>query len=275
MNFLVNDSPLAGTEGKALTVQGLLARLQKEAENNISIRLKIDDKNFQVSGRGEMQLGVIIETMRREGLEFAVSPPKVVCRRNPLVLGEILEPTEELTIDCPMEYYGIVIQKLAKRKGEVLKILESDERCRMVFRIPMRGLIGFSSEFKNDTHGVGVMSHSFDSYMPHKGSIERSRKGSLISMIEGTTTFFALSELESRGELFVVPGTKVYPGMVVGESSRSHDIEVNPCRLKVLTNVRSTVKEEFIRLSPARLFSLEETIAYMAGRVHVVFLSLI
>lgn len=265
MFFQVNSSPLSGSEGKALTSQTLFERLNKECENNIAIQLKRTDNSdtFEVSGRGEMQLGILLETIRREGYELAVSPPRVVLRRGEKS-NEVLEPFEEVTVDCNMEYTGVVIEKLSKRKAELLRMSEVDAKARLVFKCPMRGLIGYSSEFRNDTHGTGVLNHTFLAYEPYCGPLETSRKGALISMADGIATGYAITDLESRGTMFIEPGMKIYAGMVIGEGSREIDLEVNPCRAKVLSNMRTTQKDEFVRLAPPKLMSLEETIAYVA-----------
>lgn len=248
-----------------MTSQSLFERLEKECENNIAIELKKTSVSdiFEVSGRGEMQLGILLETIRREGFELAVSPPRVVLRKGKNA-NEVLEPIEEVTIDCNMEYTGVVIEKLSKRKAELLKMVEVDAKARLVFKMPMRGLIGYSAEFRNDTHGTGVINHTFIDYEPYHGELETSRKGCLISMADGVATSYAISDLECRGILFIEPGMKIYSGMIVGESSRDLDMEVNPCRAKVLTNMRSTQKEDFFRLATPKLMTLEETIAYVA-----------
>lgn len=266
MSFLVNKSPLNGSEGKSMTSQSLMERLRKECENNVAIQMKptANQDVIEMAGRGEMQLGIIIENMRREGLELAVSPPKVVMKKDPAT-NKILEPYEEVTVDCNTEYSGTVIEKLSKRKAELLRMSEVEGKSRIVFKCPMRGLIGYSSEFKNDTHGTGVINHSFIDYEPYCGDIETSRKGCLISMADGVASGYALADLESRGTLFIGPGTKVYSGMIIGEASREYDMEVNPCKTKVLTNMRSTGKDEFYRLIPPKSMSLEETIAYVAN----------
>lgn len=265
MTFMANNSPIASAEGKSFTRKSLEERLRSECENNLSLRISPCTDNtdaFQVSGRGEMQLGVLIETIRREGYEIAVSPPQVLYKEEG---GLRLEPIEEIVIDCDNEFSGGVIEKLSKRRAELTKMIEgSGQKCRMFFKGPTRGLIGFLSELKNDTKGTGVMNSSLIGYDAYKGPIESSRKGSLISTCGGTTTGYAIADLESRGELFLSPGTVVYAGMILGECSRAQDLEVNPCRSKALTNVRSTVKEEFFRLRPPRLMTLEEMIAYMA-----------
>jgi len=265
MFFQVNTSPLSGSEGKALTSQTLLERLHRECENNIAIMLKPTEHSdaFEICGRGEMQLGILLETIRREGFELAVSPPRVVLRRGPAGPNDILEPFEEVTVDCNAEYMGTVIEKLSRRKGELLRMSEVDAKSRLVFKCPTRGLIGYSAEFRNDTHGTGVLNHVFLAYETYCGELETSRKGSLISMADGVATGYAIADLESRGTLFIQPGMRIYAGMVIGESTRELDMEVNPCRAKQLTNMRSVGKEDFFRLAPVRLMSLEETIAYV------------
>ena len=269
MNFLINSSPLSGTEGKAMTIQQLFKRLESESEFNLALKFEQGSSSdtFKVYGRGEMHLGVLIETMRREGFELAVSPPEVVLTKN--VEGELLEPFEEATIDCDTEYSSLVIEKMSKRKAEIIKMIELNGKTRLILKIPTRGLIGFGSEFKTDTRGTGVLNHSFLGYEKYKGIVEKNRKGALISMADGICTGYALADLESRGTLFVAPGDKVYTGMVIGECSRSNDIEVNPCRTKVLTNVRQILKEENVKLTPPRQFSLEDLIAYVNGKNYI------
>jgi GTP-binding protein len=269
MNFLVNNSPLAGSEGKGLTRITLYERLRQECENNVSLKLELVEDNvdaFKSSGRGELQLGVLIETIRREGYELAVSPPQVIFKTDSL--GNREEPIEEVIIDCDSEFSGVVIEKLSKRKAELVKMTDAtDGKCRMVFKCPTRGLIGYASELKNDTKGTGILNHSLFAYEAYKGPVESSRRGCLISMSDGSATGYSLADLESRGTLFVSPGAKIYSGMVIGETSRSLDMEVNPCKAKILTNMRSSVKEEFYRLSPARIMSLEDLISYMTGKL--------
>lgn len=265
MNFLINSSPLAGSEGKAMTIQQLLKRLETESEFNLALKFEpgATSDTFKVYGRGEMHLGVLIETIRREGFELAVSPPEVVLNRNSE--GDLMEPFEEVTIDCDSEFSSTVIEKMTKRKAEIIRMIELNGKTRIILKCPTRGLIGFGSEFKTDTRGTGILNHSFSGYEKFKGVIEKNRKGALISMADGVCTGYALTDLESRGTLFVAPGDKVYNGMVVGECSRSNDIEVNPCRTKVLTNVRQILKEENVKLSPPKSFSLEDLIAYVNG----------
>lgn len=273
MTLSVNSSPLAGTEGRGLTKVSLFERLKLECDNNPSLDVRESAEvpdSFVLAGRGEMQLSVLIETIRREGLELAVSPPQVVYHADPSA-GGLLEPVEEVSVDCDDQYSGTVIEGMSKRKGELVRITSTSEgKTRLIFSCPMRGLIGYATELKNNTKGTGLVNHVFHSYQPHKGPIQAARKGALISMSEGLATGYALADLEARGELFIEPGTRVYPGMVIGECSRSLDMEVNPCRAKALTNVRATVKEEFVRLRPPRSMPLEELISYMGGMLGLV-----
>lgn len=265
MNFLVNNSPLSGSEGKAMTVQQLNSRLANEAEVNLALKYEPGASSgiFKVFGRGEMHLGVLIENIRREGFEIAVSPPEVVYRRTDK--GDLLEPVEEVTVDCDSQFASTVIEKLTRRKAEITKMNESQGKTRITLKCPTRGLIGFGSEFKTDTRGTGVLNFSFLGYERHRGSVENSRKGCLISMADGVCTAYALNDLESRGTLFVSPGDRVYEGMVVGECTRYNDIEVNPCRSKAVTNVRQVLKDDNIKLMQAKEFSLEDLIAYVDG----------
>ncbi|KAM0681875.1 hypothetical protein MDAP_002840 [Mitosporidium daphniae] len=280
--FSSNSSPLAGREGRAATCQQLAERLRKEAETNVALNVVSTGSSsantdfVEVYGRGELHLAILIETMRREGLEFSISPPKVLLKTEQHSDGgEVkLEPVEEITIDLDEQYTGVIIDKLTRRKGELLRVSEALGKSRLIFKIPTRGLLGYHSEFKNDTHGTGVINHTFSGYEPFKGRIECARKGALISMAEGITTSFALGELEGRGTLFVGPGKPVYPGMVIGECSRSHDIDVNPAKTKTTSNYRAISKDEAIRLAPPRAFSLEDFIAYVAGIVDFKFLHL-
>lgn len=269
--FSPNTSPLSGVEGRAATTQQLADRLKKEAETNIALNVicpsKSNSDSVEVFGRGELHLAILIETMRREGFEFSISPPKVLLQSDPDSIHGKLEPIEEVTIDLDEEYTGTVIDKLTRRKGELQRIAESHGKSRLIFKIPTRGLLGYHSEFKNDTHGTGVLNHSFSGFEKYKGSLDLSRKGALISMAEGLTTSFALGELEDRGTLFISPGKNVYPGMVIGECSRSFDMDVNPIKTKAVSNYRAISKDDAIRLAPPRLMSLEDYIAYVAGKV--------
>ena len=257
--FGVNNSPIAGTEGKAVANLQLGERLRKEAENNVSIRILPSENTseFQIFGRGEMQLGILIETMRREGMEFSIYPPQVLTKTCPET-GNILEPIEEVVIDIDLEHSGVVIEKLARRKGELIRMTEHvGEKTRMIFHCPTRGLLGYSSEFKNDTRGTGIISHSLCRYEPLRGAVQMPRKGSIISMADGIATTYALLDLEARGTLFFAAGARIYPGMIIGESNKAHDLEVNPVLTKVQTNFRVSGKEEFVRCVPPRVIPLE------------------
>lgn len=260
----VNDSPLAGREGTKVTSRMILDRLQKEAESNVAISLKISDtgESFEVGGRGELQLGVLIETMRREGFELSVSRPKVIFVRDDN--QQLLEPIEEVIIDVDSEYGGIVIEKMSVRKGELVDMKTSTGgKQRMVFHAPSRGLIGYQSEFRNDTRGTGVLSRLFHSYQPFRGEVASRRNGVLISTDDGEVVAYALWNLEDRGLMFVNPKAKVYKGMIIGEHNRENDLEVNPLKSKQLTNIRAAGSDENIKLTPPKIMSLEETLSYI------------
>lgn len=227
--------------------------------------MKEKNEAFEVKGRGELQMGVLIETMRREGFEISVSPPQVIYQKEE---GKIMEPIEEVTIDCDQEHAGTIIEKLTSRKGEMKSYDDSGDKARLVFEIPTRGLLGYPAEFKNDTHGQGTLNHIFKGYEPYKGGIERIRKGSLISSAFGEATAYALSSIEARGKLFISPGTSVYPGMIIGEHSRENDLEVNPVKAKQMTNIRAAGKDDAIRLTPPEILTLEKMISYIQGILH-------
>ena len=264
MTFFVNTSPLAGQSGKKLTSRMIGERLFKEAETNIALKVSQSANNeaFEVSGRGELQLGILIETMRREGFELSVSRPRVVMQTNEN--GEKLEPIEEVVIDVDDEFSGVVIEKMTKRKATITEMKPSGiGKTRIVFSAPSRGLIGYLSEFRTDTRGTGIMNRVFDKYDLYRGPITQYRPGVLVSMEAGSTTTYALHNLEPRGVLFVGPQTEVYSGMIVGEHSKENDIEVNPVRGKQLTNVRSVTADEKLFLAPPRKMSLEEALSYI------------
>ena len=264
MTFFVNTSPLAGQSGKKLTSRMIGERLFKEAETNIALKVSQSENNeaFEVSGRGELQLGILIETMRREGFELSVSRPRVVMQTNEN--GEKLEPIEEVVIDVDDEFSGVVIEKMTKRKATITEMKPSGVgKTRIVFSAPSRGLIGYLSEFRTDTRGTGIMNRVFDKYDLYRGPITQYRPGVLVSMEAGATTTYALHNLEPRGVLFVGPQTEVYSGMIVGEHSKENDIEVNPVRGKQLTNVRSVTADEKLFLAPPRKMSLEEALSYI------------
>jgi GTP-binding protein len=260
----VNDSPLAGREGSKVQSRVIRDRLYREAEGNVAIKVKDSGESaYEVAGRGELQLGVLIETMRREGFEVAISRPRVLYRNNPET-GEREEPIEEVTIDVDDPYTGIVIEKVSSRKGELQDMRPTGAgKTRIVFHAPSRGLIGYHGEFLTDTRGTGVMNRMFHGYAPYKGPIEGRRNGVLVSNGDGEANAYALWYLEERGKLFATPGTKVYQGMIVGENSRDNDLDVNPMRAKQLTNIRTHSHDEAIRLTPIVPFTLEQSIAYI------------
>ncbi|CAK8162602.1 50S ribosomal subunit assembly factor BipA [Candidatus Xenohaliotis californiensis] len=265
ITIAVNDSPLAGQEGDKLTSRAIKDRLIKEAETNVAIKIEeLDDKEaFKVSGRGELQLGVLIETMRREGYELSISRPKVLFKKDETT-NQILEPVEEVIIDVDEEFSGSVIEKMNSRKGIMLDMkTTSQNKTRLSFIIPSRCLIGYHSEFLTDTRGTGVINKIFHGYKAHKGSMGYKRKGALISTEKGAVTAYSLNNIQERGKLFVRPQDVVYQGMVVGIHSRDSDLEVNPIKGKQLTNMRASGTDEMIKLSPPVLFSLEEMISFI------------
>jgi GTP-binding protein len=265
MTFRINDGPLAGREGKKVTSRQIRDRLYREAEGNVAI--KVSDSNeteaFEVAGRGELQLGVLIEQMRREGFELTIGRPRVLTRINEET-GEREEPMEEALIDVDEPYSGVVVDKMSRRKGELIDIRPSGGgKQRLTFRIPSRGLIGYHGEFLTDTRGTGVMNRLFAGYGPWRGSLEGRRNGALISNADGESVQYSLFSLQDRGTLFVGPGEKVYVGMILGEHSRDNDLDVNPIREKKLTNIRAAGKDEALLLTPPRKLSLEQAIAYI------------
>ncbi len=265
MTFRVNDSPLGGREGKKVTSRQIRDRLLREAEGNVAIKIteSAESEAFEVAGRGELQLGVLIETMRREGFELSIGRPRVLTRQNPET-GEREEPMEEVLIDVDEPYSGIVVEKMSKRKGEMQDMRPSGGgKVRLTFIMPSRGLIGYHGEFLTDTRGSGVMNRLFHGYGPWKGPIEGRRNGSLISTEGGEAIQYALWYLQERGTLFVNPGDKVYVGLILGEHSRDSDLDVNPIKEKKLTNIRAAGKDEAMLLIPPRRMSLEQAIAYI------------
>ena len=265
MTFRINDGPLAGREGKKVTSRQIRERLFREAEGNVAI--KVTDSNeteaFEVAGRGELQLGVLIEQMRREGFELSIGRPRVLTRRNPET-GEREEPMEEVLVDVDEPFAGVVVDKVSRRKGELRDVRPSGGgKVRLTFAIPSRGLIGYHGEFLTDTRGTGVMNRLFDGYGPWKGALEGRRNGALISTEPGEAVHYALFYIQERGTLFVNPGDKVYQGMILGENSRGTDLEVNPIKEKKLTNVRAAGKDDAMLLIPPRRMSLEQAIAYV------------
>ena len=265
MSFLVNDSPLAGTEGDKVTSRVIRDRLMKEAEGNVALRIEEseDKDSFFVSGRGELQLAVLIETMRREGFELAVSRPRVVMKKDEAT-GETLEPIEEVLIDVDEEFSGVVVQKMAERKADMVEMRPSGgHRLRLVFYAPTRGLIGYQSELMTDTRGTAIMNRLFHDYAPYKGEIAGRRNGVLISNDQGESVAYAMWKLEDRGPMMIEPGTKVYRGMIVGEHTRDNDLEINVLKGKQLTNIRAAGKDEAVKLTPPIRMTLERSLAWI------------
>ena len=265
MSFSINDSPFAGDDGDKVTSRLLAARLMREAEGNVAIGVeRTNDENvFEVKGRGELQLGVLIESLRREGFELSVSRPRVLYRNNSET-GEREEPIEEVVIDVDDAYVGPVVEAMGERRGEMTDMRPSGGgKTRLTFLAPSRGLIGYHGQFLNETRGTGVMSRLYHSYAPHKGKVPGRRNGVLISNSQGKSVPFALWNLEERGELFIGAGTAVYEGMIIGEHSRGNDLEVNPLKTKKLSNVRASGTDEAVRLTTPKSLRLEEAIAYI------------
>jgi len=260
----VNDSPLAGTEGSKVTSRMIRDRLFAEAETNVAIKVKESDAKdaFEVGGRGELQLGVLIENMRREGFEVSVSRPRVLFKKDKS--GEILEPVEEVVVDVDDNFSGVVVEKLSSRKGEMIEMKPSSGgKTRLVFYVPSRGLIGYQSEFLTDTKGTGVLNRIFHNYVAYKGEMKRSKNGALIATEAGEAVAYALWNLQDRGTMFVKPQQKVYAGMIIGENSKQGDLEVNVLKGKQLTNIRASGTDEAIRLTPAKILTLEDMITYV------------
>lgn len=265
MTFSVNDSPLAGREGDKVTSRMIWDRLEKEAESNIALKISKTEKtdSFDVAGRGELQLGVLIETMRREGFELSISRPRVLFKKDEN--GQLLEPVEEVVVDVDEEFSGTVVEKMGLRRAEMTDMIPSQlgGKVRLIFHAPSRGLIGYHSEFLTDTRGTGVMNRIFYGYEPYKGEIEGRRTGVLISSENGTAVAYALWKLQDRGPMFVEHNSPVYVGMIIGEHTKSNDIEVNPTKTKQLTNIRAAGKDEAIDLIPPRKMSLEQALSYI------------
>jgi len=264
MLFSVNDSPFAGLEGKEVTSRKIRERLMKEVMTNVALNVEETDSadTFRVSGRGELHLSVLIETMRREGYELAISRPQVIMQKDES--GAMLEPVEHVTIDIPEEYTGVIIEKMGRRKAEMKHMgTLRGGMVRLEFEIPTRGLIGYNLEFTTDTKGEGIMAHVFHEYQPFKGKLPARETGALVVAENGVCVAYALSSLEDRGTFFVAPNTKVYAGMVVGESTRGLDITINVCKTKKLTNMRSSGTDESLRLTPPRILSLEQALEFI------------
>lgn len=264
MFFSVNNSPFAGKEGKFVTSRNIRDRLYKEVITNVAMKVEDTESadTFKVSGRGELHLSVLIETMRREGFELQVSRPEVILKRDEN--NRLLEPYESVTIDVPQEFVGIVIEKMGKRKGDMKNMVSLEGgMTRLEFEIPTRGLLGFSSEFVMDTKGEGILTHVFKSYEPYKGEINSRQLGTLISAESGEAVAYALAQLDDRGTFFIEPGTPVYEGMVVGESARDFDMTVNVCKTKKLTNMRASGSDDALKITPPRKLTLEQSLEFI------------
>lgn len=264
MIFMINNSPFAGKEGKFVTSRQIKERLDKELEFNVSLRVNLTERAeaFEVSGRGELSLTILLETMRREGYEIQVSQPRVIFREDEN--GKKLEPIEEVVIETDSDYAGTVINKLQQRRGDLLGVhVNHDNTQRLTFRVPSRGMLGYRSEFLTDTRGTGVMYSNFDGYEPHRGDLPFKRNGALIVLENGETTGYSLFSLQERGQLFVGPGEEVYGGQVVGLHARDNDLVVNPCKKKQLTNMRSSGADDALILTPPRKLNLEQAIEFI------------
>ncbi|HYQ87409.1 MAG TPA: translational GTPase TypA [Bacteroidota bacterium] len=262
MNFIVNNSPFAGQEGTYVTTRALGERLAKELRSNVSLRVELTDQpdKFKVSGRGELHLGILIETMRREGYEFQVSAPQVIYKR----INDVLcEPVEHVIVDVPDEFVGIVIENLGSRKGVMKAMLQSPGNTRLEFMVPARGLLGFRQEFMTETRGTGIVHHNFHGYEPYKGELSTRHKGGVIQLEDGIATAYAMFKLQERITFFIQPGVRVYQGMIVGENARDEDIIVNVCKTKQLSNMRASGADEAIRLEPPHIHTLEQAIEWI------------
>jgi GTP-binding protein len=262
MNFIVNNSPFAGREGKLVTSRNIRERLDRELRTNVSLRIEETDNpdTFLISGRGELHLSILIENMRREGFEMAVSKPEVILRD---IDGQKQEPIEYLVVDVPAEHQGTIIEKMGPRKGEMVAMHQLGDVIRVEFLIPARGLIGLRGEILTETRGTGIMTHTFHGYAPYKGDIPGRKNGVLIAMEQGETTAYSLDALQPRGVLFIGPGTDVYGGMIIGQHAKDNDLDVNPCKGKKLTNVRASGSDDAIKLTPPRVLTLEQALEFI------------
>jgi GTP-binding protein len=269
MEFAVNDGPLAGQDGKLVTARHIWERLQKEVRTNVALRIKQtnDPKVFEVEGRGEMQIAILVEQMRREGYEVLVSRPEVLYKKD--TVGNLLEPIEKMFLEIPQEFMGVVMENLSSRKAEITNMNHHGDQVTIEALIPMRGLIGFETDLVNQTRGLGVMSHLFHEYGPDRGEIAARKNGSLVSMENGQAMAYALNMIQERGRLMVEPGDGIYAGMIIGENARENDIPVNPCKAKRLTNMRSQGEGKGIQLSPPFKLSLERALEYIGSDEYV------
>ena len=268
MNFVVNNSPFAGQEGKYVTTRNLGERLARELRSNVSLRVELTNSPdvFKVSGRGELHLGILVETMRREGFEFQVSAPEVIYKR----IDDVLcEPMEHVIIDVPDDYAGTVIQNLGRRKGIMKNMVQSQSNTRLEFVVPARGLLGFRSEFMTETRGTGILHHNFQGYEPYKGELSTRTKGAIVQLEDGAATAYAMFKLQERMTFFIEPGCRVYKGMIVGENAREEDLVVNVCKTKQLTNMRASGSDEAVRLEPPRIHSLEQAMEWIADDEYI------
>jgi GTP-binding protein len=263
MDFLVNTSPFAGQEGRYITTRNLAARLERELRSNVSLRVEPTETAdcFRVSGRGELHLAILIETMRREGYEFQVSRPEVILRRIDDVLSE---PIEDVVVEVPEEHVGAVIENLGKRKGEMINMTTGTDGTRIEFRVPSRGLFGFRNELLTQTKGTAIMHQNLYGYEPYKGEFTERTRGALVAMEAGTAIPYSIFRLQDRGTFFIAPGTKVYAGMVVGENKRNQDMPINVCKTKQLTNVRAVGSDDTVHLEPPRLMSLDQSLEWLS-----------
>ncbi|MCF0155210.1 MAG: translational GTPase TypA, partial [Veillonella sp.] len=262
MMFSVNNSPFAGREGDFVTSRHLRDRLFREIETNVAMKVEETESadQFKVSGRGELHLAVLIETMRREGYELQVGKPRVIFKE---INGQLCEPLENLTIDVPQEFMGTVMESLGVRKGDLVNMVETAGYIRMEFVVPARGLIGFRAQFLTATKGNGIMNHVFHGYAPYKGEIPGRTRGALVAFETGETTPYGLNSVQDRGVLFLGPNVEVYAGQVIGENARELDMDVNPCKKKHVTNMRSSSSDEAVRLTPPRILSLEQALEWI------------